>query len=148
MSDSKSENSDSGNVSVEHVAHMTGKTKRTIRRWCKEGKIDAEKEGNTWKIDPASVPRSRTGSSGGISEGYREEEGRGEDILADKIIELSRQNALLEEQLRRSLPAGETDPDDAQQTIAKMKSTLKRIAGLPFVRFLIPAELRRKLQDD
>lgn len=125
-------------VTVDHVAHLTGKTPRTVRRWCRSGKVEAKKDtDNTWKIALESVPTDNTTSSG------QDEANKADktDALAGRLVDLARKNALLEERLSRALPSGEVDAELAKECV----DLVRKIAQKPFARYLVPKDIRKKL---
>jgi hypothetical protein len=44
-----------GYATVNDLSELTGRAKGTIRGWLREGRIAAECDNGTWKIDPASA---------------------------------------------------------------------------------------------
>lgn len=54
-------------LSVKEAAEHYGKTEQTIRRWCRQGRLDADQIGREWLIyveeRPARVPADEAGQS-------------------------------------------------------------------------------------
>ncbi len=59
-------NAGGGWLTVTEAALRTGKSERTVQRWCQRGVIGAQlvatPEGEAWKIDPATLPKASDGA--------------------------------------------------------------------------------------
>lgn len=104
-------------ISVREASEIAGKSPRTIRRWCKQGKVEADKSSGQWTVHLGDV-RRKTGETG---ETESDTSGRiqphsGSRLssdIADKLIELSEENARLKEEnkrLKNRLESGEESP--------------------------------------
>jgi hypothetical protein len=126
-------------VTVEHVSHLTGKTKRTVRRWCKNDKVEARKEDGTWLLNLADLRDDhRTDLSPTNGESKVAER---EDILTDKLVNLAEEKERLRTKLNHALPSGEKDPDFINDCL----EVLKKICRTPFARHLVPDDIRERL---
>ena len=44
-------------ISIDRASPLLGRSIRTVRRYCEKGKLQAQKPGKNWQIDPISVEK-------------------------------------------------------------------------------------------
>lgn len=125
-------------MTPQDVAHLTGKSPRTIRRWCKKGKVEARKNGRGWEIKADTIPRNLRTEAPDV-----EPPDRTTAELSDRMTALAERKGYLEhrvQQLEKQLPSGEE-----QERLDRLEKVLQKVAYTPFARYLIPADLREEL---
>lgn len=140
MADSAGQSAGEGEpdwFSVSRAAHLTGCSRRTVRRWCSNGDVVAEKDGRQWMIRADTLPRNGRTKSPDTNPPDPETAD-----MTDRVAELSERCGRLQarlEQAQRELPSGE------REKINRMEKVLQKVAYTPFARYLIPADLREEL---
>jgi hypothetical protein len=125
---------------ISDVAHLVGKSKRTVRRWCRDGRVDATKSDGQWLVDLQSLDNPRTQTQGGHGENTpRIDPGQ----MTEALTELAKENAILEEQLTRALPSGEIDPETLDKLIREVHTACR----FPVVRNFFSKDVREAVEN-
>jgi predicted RNase H-like nuclease (RuvC/YqgF family) len=133
--------------SVADAAHLTGKSKRTIRRWAKGDKVEAQKnEDGKWEIRADTLPKSTGGPQSEPPDETVAE-------LTDRVAALSQQVGRLKAQLdqaKKELPPGkkqELEQEKEQRhklenELTELEKGVEKLRSVPVLNWFLPEELK------